>query len=517
MKVVIAAAGKSQRFQVAGFVTPKFLLNVFNVTMLEQVLQMFDVEDEYLIVITDKIMSAHQKYFDYLCSTYKHITILGITEHDRGPVDTIHRPEVLDWIGVDSFIISYCDFFVKWDYRAFLNHIASTGVDGSIVSFTGIQPSTRGSTLFAYLKINQMRVLEVREKSSFTKNRSQEYASTGIYYFRSVVIFKEAVLRAEKYLNALAERYVSLVYNGLLELGGQVSHFPVSHFVCLGTPKDYDEFSFWRNFYNDLETFQAILPSVKNKLIPMAGLGSRFSRAGISVPKPLIPIRNKAMFIRAVESYPQAENTFVVVLQENTERVRRAFQSTNKSIRLCELTDRTTGPGETILKSLETISLNDDVLVMSCDYEQFCEPDIFEEAKDDIKTDVILFYTNFNRYRMSDPNAFAYCKTTEDGYVESIVEKRPLSSTPENDKLLIGSFWFRNSDLLELALTKAHFEDRLVNGELYVANSLNVLLEMGKKIRAIPVKYWITFGDSDEFLIYHWWEELFTYLKNRAL
>jgi hypothetical protein len=115
---------------------------------------------------------------------------------------------------------------------------------------------------------------------------------------------------------------------------------------------------------------------------------------------------------------------------------------------------------------------------------------------------------------MNNPKAFAYCQTDETGIVQTIVEKRLISATPETDKLLVGSFWFRHTKHLELALKNAVSRNILINGELYVANSLNELLKIGIQIRAVPVKHWISFGDPEEFEIYNWWEQVINYLNS---
>src|SRR5689334_6975727 len=41
-----------------------------------------------------------------------------------------------------------------------------------------------------------------------------------------------------------------------------------------------------------------------NVVIPMAGLGSRFAKAGYTIPKPLIPVLGKPMYAWAAESLP---------------------------------------------------------------------------------------------------------------------------------------------------------------------------------------------------------------------
>ena len=47
-------------------------------------------------------------------------------------------------------------------------------------------------------------------------------------------------------------------------------------------------------------------------IMPMAGLGKRFFKNNFSLPKPLIPIKNKPMFIQAAKSMPKSNlNIFI--------------------------------------------------------------------------------------------------------------------------------------------------------------------------------------------------------------
>jgi NDP-sugar pyrophosphorylase family protein len=516
LKIVVTAAGQSKRFFEFGYSEPKFMLNIYGSTMLEMVLDMFNPNDSFLIVTTHQFKEEFGNYFNLLKNHSRSVEVIGIDEHSLGPVETVFNESVKNWIDNDEFIVSYCDFFLNWDYSSFLRHIENSKVDGCVVSFKGLQPASRGHTMFAYLRTAGEYVLEVREKASFTDDRANEYASAGIYYFRSFSTFESAVKKSNTYFASFAEKYVSLVYNGMLDLKFVVSHFPAMQFVCLGTPQDYEEFAYWETYFIEVNApLSPLAHCIQNKLIPMAGFGERFQKAGISVPKPLIPVRNKAMFIRALESYPTAHNSLIVAIKDQLDRTERALNSTPLSTSIIALENRTSGPGDTILKSMDSIHPEQDLFVMSCDYEHTCEPGLFQDLVKQKDVEVVLFYTHFSKFRMNNPKAFAYCKTDQEGYVKQIVEKSLISDTPELDKLLVGSFWFRHAKHLETALRRAKDEGLYINGELYVANSLNVLIRLGISIKAVPVKHWVSFGDPEEFAIYVWWERLFEFLASR--
>ncbi len=52
-------------------------------------------------------------------------------------------------------------------------------------------------------------------------------------------------------------------------------------------------------------------------IIPMAGLGSRFSKEGYILPKPLIPVSGKPMILKVIESLPISEKNIFIVRKEH--------------------------------------------------------------------------------------------------------------------------------------------------------------------------------------------------------
>lgn len=516
MKVVVTLAGKSKRYQEAGYKTAKFALPVGKRSMLHRVLDMFDPNDQFLLVTTQTLHSEYREIFDLLDAEFSNIEVIEIPEHEKGPVESVLHPNVLNWIGTSEFIVTYCDFLVTWNYRAFLNHVSHSSVLGSIVSFIGLQPASRGDTLFAYLRTNKDEVLEVREKENFTENRESEFASAGIYFFRSLEVFSQAFQLSIHHLQRFPEMYVSLLFNGILEMSGRVTHFVADAFLCLGTPKDYEEWIYWSNHFDSISKPRENTLQVSQKLIPMAGSGQRFRDTGILVPKPLIPIRAEPMFMCALNSNPTAEENYVVVRDDIYQRIHNFSLGKLSKFKVLKISQKTTGPGETILSSIDNLDLARDIVILSCDYEHSIDEGELKRLLNQSDVDVVVFYTHFNRFRMSNPSAFAYAINDQNGYVKQIVEKQVVSVEPSNDQLLVGTFWFRRAELLRESLLQAKHCGDLVNGELYVANSINRLIELNIKVKAFEVMSWISFGNPDELAIYDWWESMYEFLTQSS-
>ena len=76
--------------------------------------------------------------------------------------------------------------------------------------------------------------------------------------------------------------------------------------------------------------------------------------------------------------------------------------------------------------------------------------------------------------------------------------------------MALGSFWFRRGNDFIFAANNAINNNITVNGEHYIANSINILINQGKKIVTFEVDLWVSFGDPFELKIFEYWEDYFT-------
>ncbi|MFC1566341.1 NTP transferase domain-containing protein [bacterium] len=250
MKIIIPMAGHSRRFRKAGYKYPKQFIKVNGISMIERVCQMFDPKDEFIFV-ANKHQLINKEYRHILDKCVHKSTIVEIDSHELGPVySALQAEEAINNVN-EPIIISYCDFFMEWDYRKFL--LKAHQYEGAVAVFKGFHPASYGTTFYAYLKANdKLEMEELREKQSFTDNRASEFASTGVYYLDSWNRYKKyAAELLEKKDKVASEYYCSLLYNYLIRDNLKVGLFEVDKFVCLGTPEDMEEYLFWSGYFSN--------------------------------------------------------------------------------------------------------------------------------------------------------------------------------------------------------------------------------------------------------------------------
>ena len=336
MKIIIPMSGFGERFRRAGYKVPKPLILVDNKPIIAHVIEMFGI-DNYFIFICNKEHLVKTNMYQILNKYAPNNRIIEIDPHKKGPVYAVTK--AYDLIDDDEkVIVNYCDFccywnfsnFVKWvdenksdgaipSYKHFKNWVISNNLDGCIPSYRGFHPHSLGSTNYAYLKLKEDQVIEVKEKEPFTNNRMDEFASSGTYYFKKGWMIK-------KYFNQLiknnieinGEFYCSLVYNLMIKNNLKISVYELEFFMQWGTPEDLQEYINWSDAFKELlKDRKKSLLKKGTLLLPMAGKGKRFLDEGFKQKKPLIEIEKKPMFIRSINSMPKSEDKIVITCDED--------------------------------------------------------------------------------------------------------------------------------------------------------------------------------------------------------
>lgn len=211
-------------------------------------------------------------------------------------------------------------------------------------------------------------------------------------------------------------------------------------------------------------------------IIPMAGLSSRFTKAGYTLPKYMLYVKNKSLFNLAVSSFSLYFETFnfVFVVRDVFDTPRFVKEECDligiKHYQVVTLVQPTKGQAETVLKGIEGahIADNEAILIFNIDTFRFGYkiPEHLEEWDGYLETFV------------GTGDNWSYART-KDGTPESKVvetaEKRPISQYCST-----GMYYFKNTCDFVLS-----YETELANPtakELYVAPLYNHLINSGKEI-----------------------------------
>lgn len=267
MKKIITLSGHSQRFLDEGF-TIKPLIKIENKHIIEYVVDSVREKNEtdfsnYIFIVKDEDIKNYS-IDDKLYNLFSNCIVKIIPSHKEGPVFSILS--VIDDVcdESDEVLISYCDLYINWNIEEFIEFVRFGNHDGSMVSHTGFHPHRINNKYFAYMKVDGENLLKIQEKKPFTDDPDSEYASGGIYYFKSCKLLKHYfsnLLNSGERINN--EFYVTMTYNKMVEDKLKVTHYDSKNYVCLGTPMDVNIFSSSLTLLKYLKSFSNIENTIK--------------------------------------------------------------------------------------------------------------------------------------------------------------------------------------------------------------------------------------------------------------
>ena len=246
----------------------------------------------------------------------------------------------------------------------------------------------------------------------------------------------------------------------------------------------------------DTQNIPAWRDETLNILIPMAGAGSRFEKAGYTFPKPLIEVKSKPMIQVVVENLNIKANYVYVVQKSHREKYNLDALLTliTPGCKIVETEGMTEGAACTALLAKEHI--NSDAPLFFANSDQFVEWDsnefMYKMNETDADGGIVSFTATHPKW--------SFAKVDEQGLVTEVAEKKPIS-----DIATVGYYyWKHGSDFVKYSEQMINKNVR-VNNEFYVCPVFNEAIEDGKQIRTFNVKGMWGLGTP---------EDLDYYLKN---
>lgn len=224
-------------------------------------------------------------------------------------------------------------------------------------------------------------------------------------------------------------------------------------------------------------------------VVPMAGHGSRFSKVGFELPKPLIDVRGVPMVQVTCDSV-QIPGRYIFCVQDEHcvkfgQQIGRLFDVDDEMVVINGVTE---GAACTVLKTMHLI--DDDLPLFIVNSDQYIEWDWFrfmnEAESQKIDGGIVVFEAN-------DPK-WSYAKTEENSnVVTQVAEKNPISTHATAGIY----YWRRGKDFVKFA--KQMIEKNIrVNNEFYVCPVYNEAIEAGLKIITFPCTRMLGMGTPED-------------------
>lgn len=234
-----------------------------------------------------------------------------------------------------------------------------------------------------------------------------------------------------------------------------------------------------------------------NVLIPMAGEGSRFKKAGYTFPKPLIEVNRVPMIQLVIENLSINANYKFIVKKDHIKKynIDSMLKIIQPGCEIAEVNKTTEGAACTALLAKKFINNDDPLIIANSD--QFIK-------WDSVKTLYRFMTKNIDggilTFKASHPK-WSFAKHNDEGIVLEVAEKKVISNTAT-----VGIyFWKKGSDFVKYAEKMIKKNIRYQN-EFYICPVYNEAIKDGKKIIIENIEEMWGIGtpeDLDAFLKNH--------------
>ncbi|EGT7291156.1 lipopolysaccharide biosynthesis protein [Campylobacter jejuni] len=212
-----------------------------------------------------------------------------------------------------------------------------------------------------------------------------------------------------------------------------------------------------------------------NIVIPMAGLGSRFAKAGFDKPKPFIDVLDKPMIVRVLENLKYKDARYILIARkEHLTKEKKLVDEikNNFNVEFIPIDKLTEGTACTVLYARKYI--NNDMPLMIANSDQIVDINIADFINDSFKRGLdgsILTFID----KEKNPK-WSFAKLNNDLVVE-VKEKEAIS-----EFATVGIYFFNKGKIFVESAIDMIIENDRVNNEFYTCPVYNYAIKSGAKM-----------------------------------
>lgn len=244
-----------------------------------------------------------------------------------------------------------------------------------------------------------------------------------------------------------------------------------------------------------------------NLVIPMAGLGSRFTEAGYKDPKPLIPVNGKPMFVHSVDNIINdlaadsvVGNLIFIISHRMDVAVNLSFWIRHhyKHAKIVTLNEPTDGAACTVRAAAPYLHPEIPVVVANCDqvFELHDAPEYtWSDFMEDYDSGILVFDEPGR-----DPK-WSYVEVDDHNRAVRVAEKQPIS-----DLATVGVYYWGSAALMFTSIGEMIIANDTFNDEFYLCPAFNYIIKSSAVVGTYSIKKMHGLGtpeDLETFLKLH--------------
>ena len=254
--LILPMAGYGSRFSKKNYKLPKPLLDVNGLPMIIQAVNCLPKTNNKVFILLEEHKNKY-KIDDVLINYYKNTTIIDISNVTNGQATTCNIGILNSELNSEldkPILISACDNGVYYNKKEYQKLLDNSSIDIIVWSFRNNPASKNNPNMYAWLEVdNDNNILNVSCKK-FDENKhniNNSHVIIGTMFFRKAKYFVDGLkLNYEQNVKSNNEFYVDDVINQNIKMGLKVKVFEVEHYICWGTPDDYETYNYWKTFFD---------------------------------------------------------------------------------------------------------------------------------------------------------------------------------------------------------------------------------------------------------------------------
>lgn len=226
-------------------------------------------------------------------------------------------------------------------------------------------------------------------------------------------------------------------------------------------------------------------------VIPMAGLGTRLRPLTWSIPKQLLNVAGKSVLDHVLNTFntlPDPQNIELVNVVGYLGDQIEAHINENYPHLTSHYVMQEDPRGQSHAIYLARKYLKGPMLVVFAD--TLIETDLSYLADDSIEAVAWV-------KPVPDPRRFGVAELGNNGFVKRLIEK---PDDMENNLALVGFYYFRDGEALVSAIEEQMARNIQTQGEYFLADAINIMLENGLRMNTNAVDVWLDAGTPEALL-----------------
>jgi len=503
VQLIVPMAGNSAFFTDAG---PRWLIDIDGKPMIQHVVDQFPgVTDVLFICNREELQNPDvMNVLESLGGK-----VVGVSPNTRGPVDTILQAK--EYISdEEEIVVSYCDHGMVWNFRSFLEEVRRGDFDGAMTCYNDFQPHMLGTTgLYTFCLEHNRRLLEVQDKEPFTEQRSSQFVSSDVFYFRSGSMLKRYFERAIHHpdLSHGGNYFIALVYNLLVADRLDVHIHKINKMLLWATPEDLAVYKQWSRYFAQRQKTDRAPEQDFTLVLPMSGKGTRFAKEGYELPKPLLPIDGKPMVVQVAGCLPRHTDDIFVCLKEHSIDATLRDHFPNSTVRVID--DVTEGYAASCALGIDLIDEDSPIMISPCDNGVSYDEQAFLDMVADEDNDVIVWSFRNSQASKINPAMYTWMDVDEDNFLCDMLYKQVPNGDPLKIHVSVGIMYFRKAKYLLEGLRKNREQNRRPIGELCIDSVAHQLADSGYNVKVFEVDHYACWGTPNDYRTYNYWSDYF--------